>query len=478
MIAAAAYRAGECLHSSYYNEDADYTRKQGVVYKEILLPSHVPRRYADREELWNAVEKVEEHPKAQLAYSYDIALQNELTLEENIDLARRFLQEQFVSRGIICDFTVHMPDPKGGIPNPHFHVLCPIRPMNENGSWGSKQRREYLLDQNGQRIRDDKGNYVWKSIPTTDWGQKETLLHWREEWAKYVNRELEKKNAPTKVDHRSYKEQGLHLLPTIHEGPTVRAMEKKGIRTEKGNLNRMIRSANALLKKLIARYQALKVWLQEVKAGMEVPTSPGLSSLLMDYLQQRNTKAYTQKAKTNNLKRVSQDIVYLEEHNLTTLDDLQSVTDTYRDKLDKLNQKMRSNEKRQKELKELIASAENYQRTKAVVDGLKELHFTKRREQYRKDHEMEFNIHFAAKRTLDRMLKDAPDKALHIHAWKEETERLSDEYAADYEELKKQREESQELFRIQAQIDTVLQVRQQEENQRLEQQKKDAETRS
>ena len=330
MIAAAAYRVGESLFSDYYCEQADYTKKKGVVYKEILLPSHVPRLYANRETLWNAVEKVEEHPKAQLAYSYDIALQNELTLEENIDLAKQFLQEQFVSRGMICDFAVHMPDPKGGIPNPHFHVLCPIRPINPDGTWGSKQRREYLLDQNGQRIRDGKGKYVWKSDPTTDWGQKETLLHWREEWAKYVNRELEKKNTKTKVDHRPYKEQGLHQLPTIHEGPTVRAMEKKGIRTEKGNLNRMIRSANTLLKKLIARYQALKEWLQEVKAGMNMPTSSGLSSLLMDYLQQRNAKAYTQKAKTNNLKQISQDIVYLEEHNLSTLDDLQSVTDTYR----------------------------------------------------------------------------------------------------------------------------------------------------
>ena len=478
MTAAAAYRAGESLFSDYYREQADYTKKKGVVYKEILLPSHVPRQYADRETLWNAVEKVEEHPKAQLAYSYDIALQNELTLEENIDLAKRFLKEHFVSRGMICDFAVHMPDPKGGIPNPHFHVLCPIRPINPDGTWGSKQKREYTLDKNGRRVRDANGNYIWKSVPTTDWGQKETLLHWREEWAKYVNRELEKKNAPPKVDHRSFKEQGLHQLPTIHEGPTVRAMEKKGIRTEKGNLNRMIRSANALLKKLIARYLALKEWLQDVKAGMEVPSSPGLSALLMDYLQQRNAKAYTQKAKTNNLKRVSQDIVYLEEHNLTTLDDLQSVTDAYRDRLDKLNQKMRSSEKRQKELKELIAAAENYQRTKAVVDGMKDIHFTKRREQYRKDHEMEFNIHFAAKRTLDRLLKDSVDKALHIRAWKEEAERLSAEYAADYEELKKVREESKELFRIQAQIDSALQVRQQEENQRLEQQKKDAETRS
>ena len=472
VLAAAAYRAGECLFSDYYNEQADYTKKQGVVYKEILLPSHVPRHYADRETLWDEVEKVEEHPKAQLAYSYDIALQNELTAEENIALARRFLMEQFVSRGMICDFAVHAPDPKGGIPNPHFHVLCPIRPMNEDGTWGNKQQREYTLNKNGQRVRDEHGNYIWKSVPTTDWGQKETLLHWREEWARYVNDELEKKAAGVHIDHRSYKEQGIHQLPTIHEGPTVRVMEKKGIRTEKGNLNRMIRAANVLLKKLIARYQELAAWIKEAKTNLKEPVSPSLSLLLLEYLKKRNAGAYTDKAKANNLKRVSQDIVYLEKHGLSTLDDLQTITDQYREKVDTLNQKMRVSEKRQKELKELISAAERYRSTKEVVDGLKNIHFKMKRDQYRKEHEMDFNIHFGAKRILDQLMKDSQDKTLHLAQWKEEAERLSAEYSADYEELKKQREESKELFRIQAQIDSVLKEQERNQTQQAEQQKK------
>ena len=95
-IAAAAYRAGEKLHSEYYGEDADYTKKKGVVFTEIILPLHAPPAYKDRETLWNAVEKIEEHPKAQLAYSFDIALQNEFSMEENISLAKRFVEEQFV----------------------------------------------------------------------------------------------------------------------------------------------------------------------------------------------------------------------------------------------------------------------------------------------------------------------------------------------------------------------------------------------
>ena len=94
VVASAAYRAGEKLHSEYYGEDSDYTNKGGVIYTEILLPSHAPREYADRETLWNAVEKAEKGKKAQLAYSFDISFQNEFTQEENIALARQFLTEQ------------------------------------------------------------------------------------------------------------------------------------------------------------------------------------------------------------------------------------------------------------------------------------------------------------------------------------------------------------------------------------------------
>ena len=110
-IAAAAYRSGEKLYSDYYGESSDYARKSGVVHSEILLPPHAPKEYADRQTLWNVVEKIEQHPKAQLAYNFDIALQNEFSIAENIDLARQFLLEQFVSRGMTVDFAVHQAAP-------------------------------------------------------------------------------------------------------------------------------------------------------------------------------------------------------------------------------------------------------------------------------------------------------------------------------------------------------------------------------
>ena len=97
-----------------------------MICSEILLPSHAPPEHADRETLWNAVEKAERGKKAQLAYSFDIALQNEFSMQENIDLARQFLLDNFVNRGMVADFAVHQPDKEGGgISNPHFHVMCP-----------------------------------------------------------------------------------------------------------------------------------------------------------------------------------------------------------------------------------------------------------------------------------------------------------------------------------------------------------------
>ena len=169
-IASAAYRAGERLYSEYYGEYSDYTRKGGVICSDILLPSHAPPEYADRQTLWNAVEKAERGKNAQLAYSFDIALQNEFSLEENIALARQFLLENFVSRGMVVDFAVHQPDREdGGIPNPHFHVLCPIRPIEQNGKWGLKQRRVYELDEDGNRMRSSRPS-CWKTAGALRWG--------------------------------------------------------------------------------------------------------------------------------------------------------------------------------------------------------------------------------------------------------------------------------------------------------------------
>lgn len=205
-VACAAYRSGEKLYSEYYGETSDYTRKGGVMYSEIMLPPHAPMAYADRQTLWNAVEKAERRHDAQLAYSFDIALQNEMTFEENLEVARAFLLQYFVGDGMTVDFCVHDPE-RDGIQNPHFHVMVPIRPLNPDGTWGTKQHRVYHLDENGERIRDEHGNYVFDAVATTDWGKPETLELWRAQWANVVNAKFEQKGLSCRIDHRSYEDQ-------------------------------------------------------------------------------------------------------------------------------------------------------------------------------------------------------------------------------------------------------------------------------
>ena len=343
VVAAAAYRAGEKLYSDYYGEVADYTRKGGVVCSEILLSAHAPPEYADRQTLWNAVEKVERGKKAQLAYSFDIALQNEFTLEENVALARQFLLENFVSKGMIVDFAVHAPE-KDGIPNPHFHVLSPIRPLKENGEWGAKQHREYLLDEHGNRIPDGKGGFVFNAVPTTDWGKPETLEEWRKAWAELCNARFAEKNLECHIDHRSYERQAIEQIPTIHEGPAVRQMEKRGIQTEKGNLNRWIRKANEMLRELKGKVIGLIDWATEVKSEITKLQAPTLADYLALYYDKRNAGAYSNKAKSNNLKDYAATVNFLSGLGLSTLNSFETYLDAKNAEIDALISAMKGND--------------------------------------------------------------------------------------------------------------------------------------
>ena len=389
-MAAAAYRAGEKLHSKYYGEDSDYTRKGGVICSEILLPSHAPPEYADRETLWNAVEKAERGKKAQLAYSFDIALQNEFSMQENIALARQFLLENFVSRGMVVDFSVHSPDKEdGGISNPHFHVMCPIRPIESDGSWGNKQRREYVLDEHGERVLDEagNGNYVFNAVSTTDWGKPETLETWRQGWAETCNAKFAEKGLDCRIDHRSYERQGIEQIPTIHEGPSVRAMEAKGIRTDKGDLNRWIRKTNAMLREAKQKIAALIGWMKDVKAELSNPQPPTLNDLLALHCANRNKGAYSNKAKNANLQRYAEAFSFLQSKNLYTVDDLENTLHAMQNKIDTLKKSASAKQSRIKELDELFRMAQYYVDGKPVADKLRSIRFEKSRQKYKSEHD-------------------------------------------------------------------------------------------
>lgn len=438
-VECAAYRAGEKLYSEYYGQVSDYTRKGGVMHAEILLPPHAPRGYADRQTLWNAVEEAERNKNTQLSYSFDIALQNEFSLDENIALARQFLRDNFVSRGMIADFAVHQPDRENGISNPHFHVMCPIRPLNLDGIWGAKQRRVYRAD----------GKF--DAVPTTDWGKPETLEAWRAAWAALCNAKFEEKGLPDRIDHRSYERQGVEQIPTVHEGVAVRQMEAKGIVTDKGEHNRWIRSATAMLRTLGERIKTLVDWLSDTRVKLDKPQSPSLGKLLADYYDERNAGAWSNKAKVGNLKRLTSAIAYLNENGLHTLADLEARLASLHAALDKTKAELDTNKKRSKELRELLRYAELYNRFKPLHDQLNAIKWKPKRERFKAEHESELRQFYHARRKLS--------GGIHTAEWQHELTKLERENNAAYAGYKTLRAELAKLLDAKYCVDRALNAR-------------------
>ena len=151
-VAAAAYRAGEKIANEYDGITHDYTRKGGVVHSEILLPTHAPTEYENRSVLWNAVEQIEKVKNSQLAREIEFALPVELTREQNILLIRDYVNQHFISVGMCADVCVH--DKNDG--NPHAHIMLTMRPFEPDGFWGNKQKKEYIFDKHGEKLRPEE----------------------------------------------------------------------------------------------------------------------------------------------------------------------------------------------------------------------------------------------------------------------------------------------------------------------------------
>ena len=465
-IASAAYRSGERLYSEYYGEYSDYTRKGGVICSDILLPPHAPKEYADRQTLWNAVEKAERGKTAQLAYSFEISLQNEFSLDENIALARKFLLEQFVSRGMTVDVSFHEKEcENGGTPNPHFHFLCPIRPIEQDGKWGLKQRRVYALDEDGNRIRDQNGEFVFNAVPTTDWGSPETLEHWRQTWAEMCNAKFAEKGLDVRIDHRSYERQGVDLLPTIHEGATVRAMEKKGIRTEKGEFNRWIRATNAVIRDIKKKITSLIGWIADMKAELAKPQTPDLVSLLNAYYTQRKTGAYSQKGKISNLKEMNETFNYLRANGIYTLEDLESRVNEHSSTTESLKKTLDGQTARMKEIKRLYDYSATFQSLKPVYDGLQKIKFEKPRAKYKAEHADELKMFYTARRKLT---EEFPDGKVDMKKLSAEYDRLEQEHSTTYGKFKTVRDDLHRLWKVKSCVDTAARFNERTEQEKLQ----------
>ncbi|HEW9445753.1 TPA: MobA/MobL family protein [Streptococcus pneumoniae] len=166
-VVASAYRSGEKIKNEYDGIVHDFTRKGGIAHTEILLPQNAPEEFSNRSVLWSSVEKIEKSKNAQLAR--EIALPKELSREKQINLVREYVKENFVKVGMCADIALH--DKNDG--NPHAHILLTMRPLNEDKTWGAKSKKEYILDENGEKVKLKNGNYNYKTrkINTVDWNE-------------------------------------------------------------------------------------------------------------------------------------------------------------------------------------------------------------------------------------------------------------------------------------------------------------------
>jgi hypothetical protein len=205
VISKAAYNSGKKLENNQGStEYSDYTRKGGVLYDEITLPTATPSWANDRGELWRRLEAREDkstrRDTAILAHSFDAALPHELSLEQNIFLAKDFVREQFTRKGYAVDWSIHAADPRGDSRNIHLHILVPLRKI-EGESFGKKDR--YTRSQLSKQLKS-----------------------WRSSWRILVNRHLKRYGHKDQIDERSLKAQGIKRDPTRHRGVRAKKLRK------------------------------------------------------------------------------------------------------------------------------------------------------------------------------------------------------------------------------------------------------------
>ena len=297
-VAASAYLSCSRMLNDYDGVQHDYTRKQGLAWQAVFLPPMASPEWQDREKLWNAVEEEEKTKDSRLAREFVAALPIELSRQQQIELLQDFIREQFVDEGMCADVAIHDTDGH----NPHAHILLTVRPLDEHGTWQYKTEKEYLCVKDGEErgftaaefkasqaegwekqypykvgkkkvymapsaaqahgyVRMDKHpkstRYGRQNPISARWNSEEQLLVWREAWATAANRCLELAGHDSRIDHRSHAERGLEERPTIHEGVAAQALERRGIISDRCELNRQIKADNALLRELRGQVKKL-----------------------------------------------------------------------------------------------------------------------------------------------------------------------------------------------------------------------------
>ena len=254
-----AYISRTTMYSEYDGTTYYPKYTEDLVHNEVMLPVNAPAEYSDPSVLWNSVEMREsKSAKAQLARSYKINLPNEWSYELAIEVMRDYVKRNFVDDGMCAQFAIHdSENPNTHQRNLHCHIMLTMRPILEDGSWGDKQKKIYALDADGNKIRKKNGQYKCTTQDVTGWNSRENARKWRKDLADTINSVNDKNGLRENFwEHRSFAEQGLDTIPQIHLGEKASALERAGIQTERGNVNRRIMEQNKAIltaKMLVAK---------------------------------------------------------------------------------------------------------------------------------------------------------------------------------------------------------------------------------
>lgn len=232
-VAAAAYRAGERLYDERQGITHDYTRKTGIVHKEILVPDNAPgwARKLTRESLWNMADRRERRKDSQTAREIRIMIPRELAPDARIALVREFVKKNFVDLGMIADIAVHCPLAADGKEQPHAHVMLTMRPLEAEG-FGDKSRHDWVPDPTGL-LRPD-GKPVMVASNADSWNLASFYeTGCRAEWERMANAALEDTGSAARIDRRSYLERGLSRLPEPYLGVAMHLKQVHGVMKER-----------------------------------------------------------------------------------------------------------------------------------------------------------------------------------------------------------------------------------------------------
>ena len=313
---------------------------------------------------------------------------------------RAYVKDNFVDKGMCADFAIH----DKGTGNPHVHIMLTLRPLKENGQWGAKCRKAYDLDENGQRIPDGKGGWKNHREDTTDWNDKGNVEIWRAAWAAYTNRVLEAAGQPALVDHRSYKRQGIDKIPSVHLGPAASQMEKRGIRTDKGEVNRQIAADNKLLKEIKARITRLYRWSKD--EAEKPQTQQSSLTALWEAQQQLNTPR-TRTGKIRALQESAALFSFLQANGIQSMQQLHEKIADMNSRYYDLRGKIVKAERRITTLTERGEMWEQYNQYKSIHKQLAKVK-PEKREQFEQRHSRELILYDAAARYL-KELKDSDE---------------------------------------------------------------------